>query len=61
MKETVHYCPDAVTIVRVGPFVEIVVGVSTVRMTLSEAEHMVRAIEQAIDPPVKFKGVERIH
>jgi len=51
----------AVTVERIGAFVEVMVGRSTVRMTLVEAHEMVKAIERAIDPPPEFKQATRIH
>lgn len=51
----------SVTIERIGAFVQIVVGTSTVRMTTDEAEQMVKAIERAIDPPIQQKHLTRIH
>jgi hypothetical protein len=53
--------PTEVTVERIGAFVQIVVGQSIVRMTTDEAEQMVRAIERAIDPPLRPKHLERIH
>ena len=49
------YSPEAVTVERVGSFVRIVVGSSTVRMTPLEAEQVVHAIERAIEQPAKGK------
>jgi hypothetical protein len=51
-----RYSPTAVQVERVGPFVEIVVGKSTVRMTTVQAEQVVQAIERAIEEAPKAKA-----
>lgn len=40
-----------ISVERIGHFVQLVVGPTTVRMTVAEAEVMVQAIGRAIDPP----------
>lgn len=49
------YSPSAVVVERIGAFVEIMVGSTTVRMTTSEAEQVVQAIERAIEQPPQRK------
>ena len=48
--------PHVISVERIGHFVQIVVGPTTVRMTVEEAEVMVQAIERAIDPPPQSKS-----
>jgi hypothetical protein len=55
------YSASAVKVGQVGGYVEIVVGTSTVHMTVTAAEEVVRALERAIDQTQQPHQKERVH
>ena len=51
-----------ISVERIGHFVQIVVGPTTVRMTVEEAEVMVQAIERAmVGEPQAYPQKARVH